>query len=112
MAYRQTEFGKGEQFACTYLHNLEEAHATFSMNIKSRFRATRVAIVQYDAGRFYPEVSVYCYHMSATVTLYSAVDKDLRVEMSCTILNYCNVCCSETTLMFIPLSICKCMYYI
>ena len=46
-----------------YLHNLEEAHATFSMNIKSRFRATRVAIVQYDAGRFNPKVSVYCYHI-------------------------------------------------
>ena len=33
------------------------------------------------------------------VTLYSAVDKDLQVETSCIIVNYCYVCCSETTLL-------------
>ena len=34
------------------------------------------------------------------LTLYSAVDKDLRVETSCiTVLNYCYVCCSEAILL-------------
>ena len=35
------------------------------------------------------------------LTLYSAVDKDLRVETSCiTILNYCYMCCSGAILLF------------
>ena len=34
--------------------------------------------------------------------VYSAVDKDLRVEMSCiTVSNYCYVCCLGAILLFI-----------
>ena len=33
------------------------------------------------------------------VTLYSAVDRDLQVETFYIIVNYCYVCCSETTLL-------------
>ena len=41
-------------------------------------------------------------HLPVACTLYSAVGKDLQVEMSCIIfLNYCYVCCFEMILLFI-----------
>ena len=53
-----------------------------------------VAIIQFDAGHFDPIVFLNC-------RVHSAVDKDLQVKMPCIVLNYCYVCCSEMTLLFI-----------
>ena len=53
-------------------------------------------------GRLNLKVFVKCRIQPAKCKTFArAVDKDLRVEMSGIILNYCYVCCSETTLLFV-----------
>ena len=70
------------------VNNLVEAHSYVLNEQESRFRATYIATVQSDAGRFDRKVFV---------TLYSEVDKDLQVKTSC--IN-CFTCFSEMTLLF------------
>ena len=65
-----------------YIYNLIEAHSNVLNEQQSHFRAASVAIIQYDAGHFNLKVFVNC-------TLYSAVKRDIRVESSCVVLNYC-----------------------
>ena len=72
------------------VNNLVEAHSYVLNEQESRFRATYIATVQSDAGRF--DLKVF-------VTLYSEVDKDLQVKTSC-IMSNCFTCFSEMTLLF------------
>ena len=67
------------------ISNLVEACSYVLSGQQSRFRATHVAIIQYDAKVF-----------------VKGVDKDQRplgVQPSCIIFNYCYICCSEMTLL-------------
>ena len=63
-------------------------------NINILYEQQVVAIIQYNAGQFDPNVSLNC-------RVQSAVDENLQVEMPCIVLNYCYGCCSEMILLFI-----------
>ena len=81
--------------------NPVEAHATYVLNEQQNCSlATHVAKIRKgNAGRS-TRRSLSTAEYKVPCTLYSVVDKDLRVETSCiTFTNYCYMCCSGTILL-------------